>query len=114
MNPEPPGPWVFSLDIRSAHVPSKYRPPANVTKYVGDTDPGLWLEYYHLVCHTSGAQNDDFIIRNLPLYLADSAHTWLEHLPANRIHNLVDLKEIFMGNFQGTYECPGNPWDLKN
>jgi hypothetical protein len=19
-----------------------------------------------------------------------------------------------MGNFQGTYECPGNPWDLKN
>ena len=19
-----------------------------------------------------------------------------------------------MGNFQGTYKCPGNPWDLKN
>ena len=22
--------------------------------------------------------------------------------------------EIFVGNFQGTYKCPGNPWDLKN
>jgi hypothetical protein len=26
----------------------------------------------------------------------------------------LDLREIFVGNFQGTYECPGNPWDLKN
>ena len=22
--------------------------------------------------------------------------------------------EIFVGNFQGTYKRPGNPWDLKN
>ena len=26
----------------------------------------------------------------------------------------MDLKEIFVGNFQGTYACPRNPWDLKN
>jgi hypothetical protein len=26
----------------------------------------------------------------------------------------VDLKEIFMGNFQGTYIRLGNPWDLKS
>ena len=26
----------------------------------------------------------------------------------------MDLKEIFVGNFQGTYKRPGNPWDLKN
>jgi hypothetical protein len=24
-----------------------------------------------------------------------------------------DLWEVFTGNFQGTYVCPGNPWDLK-
>ena len=83
MSPEPPSPWVFSLVIRSAHVPSKNRPLANVMRNARDTYPGLWLEDYHLPCHTGGAQNDDFIIRNLPLYLADSAHTWLEHLPAN-------------------------------
>jgi hypothetical protein len=40
--------------------------------------------------------------------------TWLEHLASDRIQNWLDLKEIFVGNFQGTYECPGNPWDLKN
>ena len=30
------------------------------------------------------------------------------------IQSWADLKEIFVGNFQGTYNCPGNPWDLKN
>ena len=39
---------------------------------------------------------------------------WLEHLSSNRIQSWVELKEIFMGNFQGTYACPRNPWDLKN
>ena len=58
--------------------------------------------------------NDDFIIRNLPLFLADSARAWLEHLPSNAIQSWADLKEIFVGNFQGTYKRLGNPWDLKN
>ena len=58
--------------------------------------------------------NDDFIIRNLPLFLADSARAWLEHLPSNAIQSWADLKEIFVGNFQGTYKHPRNPWDLKN
>jgi hypothetical protein len=48
------------------------------------------------------------------LYLTDSALTWLEHLPPNKINNWVDLKTIFIRNFQGTYTCPRNPWDLKN
>ena len=39
---------------------------------------------------------------------------WLEHLPSNRIQSWVDLKEIFVRNFQGMYKHPGNPWDLKN
>ena len=38
----------------------------------------------------------------------------MEHLPSNTIHSWADLREIFVGNFQGTYKCPGNPWDLKN
>ena len=58
--------------------------------------------------------NDDFIIRNLPLFFTDSARAWLEHLPSNAIQSWVDLKEIFVENFQGTYKRPGNPWDLKN
>ena len=58
--------------------------------------------------------NDDFIIRNLPLFLADSTRAWLEHLPSNAIQSWADLREIFVGNFQGIYKHPGNPWDLKN
>ena len=38
----------------------------------------------------------------------------MEHLPSNAIQGWADLREIFVGNFQGTYKRPGNPWDLKN
>ena len=53
------------------------------------------------------------IICNLPLHLADSARAWLEHLPANQIHDWHDLVETFVGNFQGTYLRPRTKWDLK-
>ena len=76
-------------------------------------NPELWLKDYRLACQDGGADNDYFIIRNLPLFLANSARTWLKHLP-NRIQSWADLKEFFVGNFQATYKRPGNPWDLKN
>jgi hypothetical protein len=55
-----------------------------------------------------------FVIKNLPLYLGDSAWTWLEHLPRDRIHNWTDLRRVFVGNFQDTYTCPGKQWELRN
>jgi len=83
ISPEPPGSRVFSVHIRGAYVPQRYRPPTNITKYAKETNPGLWLDDYRLACRAGGAEVDDFIIRNLPLYLADSAQIWLEHLPAD-------------------------------
>jgi hypothetical protein len=59
------------------------------------------------VCHAGGATENLFIIKNLSLYLGDSAHTWLEHLPQDKINNLTDLHRVYIGNFQGTYTCPG-------
>ena len=56
--------------------------------------------------------DDDFIIHNLPLFLADSVRAWLEHLPSNAIQSWADLRETFVGNFQGMYKHPRNPWDL--
>jgi hypothetical protein len=47
------------------------------------------------------------------LHPADSARTWLEHLPASQINNWDDLVCTFVGNFQGTYVRPGNSWDLR-
>jgi hypothetical protein len=58
--------------------------------------------------------SDEVIICNLPLHLADSARTWLEHLPASQIHNWDDLVCTFVGNLQGTYMRPGNSWDLRS
>lgn len=113
-SPPPPGPQAFGRHILRAPFPQRYRAPTNMLKYSRESNPGLWLEDYRLTCQAGGADNDNFIIRNLPLYLADSARTWLEHLPPNSIQDWTDLREIFVGNFQGTYARPGNPWDLKN
>ena len=98
-SPGLPGPQAFSRHILNAAFPTRYRPPTNILKYSGETNPGLWLEYYRLACQAGDANDDDFIIHNLPLFLADSAQAWLEHLPSNAIQSWADLREIFVGNF---------------
>nr|CAB3475710.1 unnamed protein product [Digitaria exilis] len=111
--PEPAGMRVFSRNIRTAPIPPRFRQPTTITKYSGQTDPRVWLNDYRLACQLGGATDDAMVIRNLPLHLADSARTWLEHLPPNRIHDWNDLVETFVRNFQGTYVRPGNMWDLR-
>jgi hypothetical protein len=55
-------------------------------------NPRIWLEDYRLTCHAGGATDDLFFIKNLPLYLEDSARTWLEHLSRGKINNWTDLR----------------------
>jgi hypothetical protein len=105
---------VFSREIRMATFPQRFRQPTTIVKYNEETDPRVWLNDYRLACQLGGATSDEAIIRNLPLHLADSARTWLEHLPASQIHNWDDLVHTFVGNFQGTYVRPGNSWDLRS
>jgi hypothetical protein len=112
--PEPPGTRVFSWEIRTATFPRRFRQPTTIVKYNGETDPRVWLNDYRLACQLGKATSDEVIIRNLPLHLADSARTWLEHLPASQIHNWDNLVRTFVGNFQGTYVRPGNSWDLRS
>jgi hypothetical protein len=80
-------------------------------KYTKDTNPGVWLEDYWLACWAGGASDDRFIIQYLPICLGENVRAWLEFLPADSIGSWADLR---IGNFQGTYVCPGNSWDLKN
>ena len=96
---EPPGTRVFSRKIRAAPFPPRFRQPTTLTKYSGETDPRLWLNDYRLAYQLCGTTDDTVIIRNLPLHLVDSARTWLEHLPANWIHDWSDLVKTFVGNF---------------
>jgi hypothetical protein len=71
------------------------------------------LEDYHLACRAGWADDDLFIIQFLPIYLADTARAWLDHLPRNMINSWEDLMEIFTGNFEGTYMRPDHPYDQK-
>jgi hypothetical protein len=103
---------VFSREIRTTSPPQCFRQPTSINKYTGETDPHVWLNDYRLACQLGGGATDEVIICNLPLHLADSARTWLEHLPPSQIHNWDDLVHTFVGNFQGTYMRPGNSWDL--
>jgi hypothetical protein len=81
--PEPLGTRVFSREIRTASFPQRFRQPTSIDKYTGETDPRVWLNDYRLACQLGGATTNEVIICNLPLHLADSVRTWLEHLPAS-------------------------------
>jgi hypothetical protein len=80
-SPEPPGPQAFSRAIRRAPFPTRFRAPTTITMYSGETRPELWLADYRLACQLGGTDDDNLIIRNLPLFLSDAAWAWLEHLP---------------------------------
>jgi hypothetical protein len=53
--------------------PQRYRAPTSILTYFEESNPSLWLEDYQLSCHAGSTDEDYFIIRNLPLFLADSA-----------------------------------------
>jgi hypothetical protein len=113
-SPKPPGPQAFSRAIRRASFPTRFRAPTTITKYSGETRPELWLADYRLACQLGGTDDDNLIIRNLPMFLSDAARAWLEHLPPAQISNWDDLVKAFAGNFQGTYVRPRNSWDLRS
>jgi hypothetical protein len=62
-------------------------------------NPDVWLANYHLACQLGGVDDDQLIIHNLHLFLADSARALLEHLPPRRISDWADLVRVFVGNF---------------
>jgi hypothetical protein len=80
-SPKPPDPQAFSRTIRRAPFPARFQAPTTITKYSGETRPELWLADYLLASQLGGTDDDNLIIRNLPLFLSDAARAWLEHLP---------------------------------
>jgi len=70
-SPGPSGPRVVSSEIKSMLFLARFQPPSNL-KYSGEMNHVLWLEDYRLACQTRGVNDDLFIIRNLPHFLADT------------------------------------------
>jgi hypothetical protein len=100
---------VFSWEIRTAIFPQCFRQPTSIDKYIGETNPRVWLNDYRLARQLGGATTKEVIIRNLPLHLANSSQTWLEHLPPNQIHSLDDLVCTFVGNSKARTCALGTP-----
>jgi hypothetical protein len=111
---EPLGPQAFSRAKGRAPFSTRFWTPSTITKYSGKTRPELWLADYRPACQLGGMDDDNLIIRNLPLFLSDAARAWQEHLPPVQISNWDDLVKAFAGNFQRTYVCSGNSWDLRS
>jgi hypothetical protein len=63
-------------------VPDPVLNPDYYHKVLGETRLELWLADYRLACQLGGTDDDNLIIRNLPLFLSDTARAWLEHLPS--------------------------------
>jgi hypothetical protein len=63
----------FQLDHTTSAVPDPVPNPTTITKYSGETRPELWLTDYRLACQLGGMDDDNLIIRNLPLFLSDAA-----------------------------------------
>ncbi len=87
LTPEPAGPKAFGRRVLNAPFPARFRAPTNIGKYAGETNPSVWLEDYRLACRAGGATDDNFVIQYLPIYLADSARSWLEYLPGGCINS---------------------------
>jgi hypothetical protein len=83
--------------MRDTHFSKCFRAPSNVIKYDRKTNPSVWVEDYCLACIVGGADNGLFIIQFHPIYLADLARAWLDHLSRNVIDSLEDLKKVFTG-----------------
>jgi hypothetical protein len=72
-SPDPPGPQAFSRAVRRASFPARFQAPTTITKYSGETRPELWLADYRLACQLGGTDDDNLIIRNLPMFLSNAA-----------------------------------------
>jgi hypothetical protein len=104
-----PGPRAFGTRIQKVPFPPHFQPSTNITKYTRETNPAVWLEDFRLACWAGGADDDYFIIQYLPICIGEYIRAWLKFLSPNSICSWTELKQVFIGNFQGTYVCPENP-----
>ena len=83
-SPEGPGPRAFGWRIRRAPFPQRFQ---HLAKYIGETNPGIWLEDFWLACRAGGVDDDLFIIQYLPICVGEHVRVWLEFLPHDSIRD---------------------------
>nr|AAX96554.1 retrotransposon protein, putative, Ty3-gypsy sub-class [Oryza sativa Japonica Group]ABA93240.1 retrotransposon protein, putative, Ty3-gypsy subclass [Oryza sativa Japonica Group] len=103
---------AFTNDLRRVDWPAGFK-PTGIEKYDGTTNPESWLTVYGLAIRAAGGDSKA-MANYLPVALADSARSWLHGLPRGTIGSWAELRDHFIANFQGTFECPGTQFDLYN
>jgi hypothetical protein len=95
--------------LRSVTYPNNFKP--NIQKYDGRSDPNIWLSTYYVTVKAASG-NFDHIAAYFPLVMGDTPSLWLNNLPAGSIKSWANLSQAFTSNFQATYNCPGNAFNL--
>jgi hypothetical protein len=95
--------------LRSVTYPNNFKP--NIQKYDGHSDPNIWLSTYYVTVKAASG-NFDHIAAYFPLVMGDTPSLWLNNLPAGSIKSWANLSQAFTSNFQATYNCPGNTFNL--
>jgi hypothetical protein len=95
--------------LRSVAYPDNFKP--NIQKYDGRSDPNIWLSTYYVAVKAAG-NNFDHMAAYFPLMMGDASSLWLNNLPAGSGTSWADLSQAFMSNFQETYNCPDNAFNL--
>jgi hypothetical protein len=95
--------------LRLVAYPDNFKP--NIKMYDGHSDPNIWLSTYYVAVKATGG-NFDHMEAYFPLVMGDAPSLWLNNLPAGRITSWADLSRAFTSNFQATYNCPRNAFNL--
>jgi hypothetical protein len=82
-----------------------------IEKYDGRSDPSIWLKMYSIVTRASGG-NEDHMAGYFPLVMGKAPLLWLDNLLAECITSWATLSQLFMTNYQATYNRPGSKHHL--
>jgi hypothetical protein len=97
--------------LREVRWPTKFK-AGHIDQYEGSSNPEEFIQ----VCQTviEAACGDDRVKANfLHMTLFRATRSWLINIPEGSIHSWDQLCAMFIGNFQGAYECPSTTETLK-
>jgi hypothetical protein len=100
---------VLVPHLWSVAYPDNFNP--NIQKYDGRSDPNIWLSTYYVAVKAAGG-NFDHMAAYFPPVMGDTPSLWRNNLLAGSITSWADLSQAFTSNFQATYNCPGNAFNL--
>jgi hypothetical protein len=96
---------AFSRRLWTIRYCKDFKPA--IEKYDGRSDPSIWVKMYRIAARASGG-NEDHMAGYFPLVMGKASLLWFDNLPAECITFWATLSQLFMANYQATYNRPGN------